>query len=108
MLGEVITNDRSVTTPTNVSGLTSGVRGVAMGWFHTCALLENGSIQCWGDNWNGQLGNGVAPASSTPLTVVLGPRQQETEEGGYREPVYWYLKSPPTFLPHWMSPPSQV
>ena len=69
----------------NLSGLTSGVRGIAMGRFHACAVLENGSVQCWGANSNGQLGNGAGPDSSTPLTVVLGPRREETETGGYRE-----------------------
>ena len=31
---------------------------VATGGMHTCALLDNGSIKCWGDNSLGQLGQG--------------------------------------------------
>ena len=27
---------------------------VSVGFYHTCALLNNGNIQCWGDNDDGQ------------------------------------------------------
>jgi alpha-tubulin suppressor-like RCC1 family protein len=31
---------------------------LAVGSVHTCALLDDGSVKCWGDNENGQLGLG--------------------------------------------------
>ncbi|HMJ11752.1 MAG TPA: choice-of-anchor D domain-containing protein [Polyangiaceae bacterium] len=31
---------------------------VAAGWFHSCALLDTGSIRCWGVNTDGELGYG--------------------------------------------------
>ena len=38
---------------------------------HTCAILESGSLQCWGDNSHGQLGNGaIGNQASAPGPVV--------------------------------------
>ena len=34
------------------------VRAVSAGWAHSCALLDDGSIRCWGNNASGQLGVG--------------------------------------------------
>lgn len=36
----------------------TGVRDVAAGGAHTCALHDNGTVRCWGDNRFGQLGQG--------------------------------------------------
>lgn len=44
---------------------------VATGQFHSCALLLDGSVMCWGKNSSGQLGDGTGIASSTPVQVLL-------------------------------------
>ena len=35
------------------------VADIAAGAFHTCAVLDTGSVRCWGDNGDGQLGYGM-------------------------------------------------
>lgn len=48
--------------------------GLAAGEGHTCALLENGQVFCWGSNQYGQLGKGVATEMSIhePTQVRMG------------------------------------
>jgi alpha-tubulin suppressor-like RCC1 family protein len=55
--------------PVTVSGITSASAVTASGTAHTCALLHGGSVQCWGLNSSGQLGNGTAVDSSVPVIV---------------------------------------
>lgn len=56
--------------PVDVSGLGSGVRMVTVGIAHSCAAMLNGSVQCWGWNRSGQLGDGTVVLRSAPVTVV--------------------------------------
>ena len=43
---------------TTQSGPLTGVRQLALGAVHACALLNNGQLRCWGFNDVGQLGDG--------------------------------------------------
>jgi len=55
--------------PTAVYGLDSGVTSVSSGDRHTCAIPSDGSLQCWGDNLRGQLGDGTRVTKLVPRTV---------------------------------------
>lgn len=64
-------------SPTTVSGITNA-RKLALGSYHSCALLADDTVSCWGNNNNGLLGHdpskdlGVqfAPKPVTGLTNV--------------------------------------
>jgi alpha-tubulin suppressor-like RCC1 family protein len=57
-------------TPVAVSGLSARPTAVTTGWDNACALLPGGSVECWGYNLNGALGDGTTNNSSTPVPVV--------------------------------------
>lgn len=59
-------------SPTAITlGDQTSVLQVAVGGDFTCALLEDGSVRCWGTNTSGQLGYGDIDARNTiPMTAV--------------------------------------
>ncbi len=71
--------DDSVTpdflTPQAIPSL-AGATALGAGRYHSCALMAGGSVQCWGEGYWGQLGNGAqgtgsgqnAPVSVSGLT----------------------------------------
>ncbi len=54
--------------PVPVFGI-SGATSISVGVDYACAVLSSGSIDCWGDNEIGQLGNGTTENSSRPVRV---------------------------------------
>ena len=55
-LGDVAPADQDPLTPRTAVGLSAGVSQVHVGAEHSCAILDNGMVQCWGSNRYGQLG----------------------------------------------------
>jgi alpha-tubulin suppressor-like RCC1 family protein len=54
-----IGDDETVYSAGNVDlGAGVTVKDLALGTFHTCALLTTGAVRCWGNSGNGQLGYG--------------------------------------------------
>ena len=79
-------------TPSSVGDVSIGGKAVHVtaGNTHTCALLEGGSVRCWGFNHDGQLGNDWATGSigDDELPVVapvvdIGGDVQQIDAGGF-------------------------
>ena len=71
-LGDGTYSDRYVPAP--MLGFGPGVNAelLSSGYYHTCALLSDQSISCWGSNEYGQIGNGEIDGTmgiSTPYSV---------------------------------------
>jgi alpha-tubulin suppressor-like RCC1 family protein len=68
-------------TPVGVSMITNAT-GVSLAWYHNCALLDDGTISCWGDGTFGALGmadrmdrpapSGLVRGLAGPATAVRG------------------------------------
>jgi alpha-tubulin suppressor-like RCC1 family protein len=71
--------------PTQVPNLTDIV-SVKVGYGHTLALRQNGTILAWGDNYNGALGNGFrgdAYDSNVPVAVTTLTNVKQIAAGGF-------------------------
>lgn len=76
------TSDAIVEVPTRVPNLVEGpYQALALGARHSCVLAEDGRVQCWGDNAQGQVGPD-APAGFGAHTLELdGERVYAIEIG---------------------------
>lgn len=66
-LGDGTTTDQR--HPVDVVGLSRGVRQIAGGDNHACALTSGGAVKCWGFNPWGQLGIGTTAQRHRPTPV---------------------------------------
>jgi alpha-tubulin suppressor-like RCC1 family protein len=65
-VGDGTTTNRG--TPTQVSGLTSGVTAISAGSDIICAVVS-GAAKCWGLNTGGQIGDGTTTTRPIPTQV---------------------------------------
>ena len=56
--------------PVTVVGINTAVAVTASDGYHSCAVLQDGTVRCWGDNVSGQLGDGSRTTAVTPVAVV--------------------------------------
>jgi len=56
--------------PVTVVGINTAVGVTASDGYHSCAVLQDGRVRCWGDNVSGQLGDGSHTRSSVPVTTA--------------------------------------
>ena len=55
----------------------TGISQLTAGSYHTCALLTNGTVTCWGNGVYGQLGNGAGTSSNIQVPVTWVPQLVE-------------------------------
>jgi alpha-tubulin suppressor-like RCC1 family protein len=53
-----------------VSGL-NNVKSVTSSFHYNCALINDGTVKCWGANSSGQLGDGTTTSSNLPVSVLI-------------------------------------
>lgn len=70
-LGNGTTSSSTLAAPGSTVAL-SNVSKLAVGGMHTCALLNDQTIRCWGENSSGQLGDGTTTNRSAPVAVSGG------------------------------------
>lgn len=64
------TSSTNSATPIDVAGLGAGVKAIAVGDLHSCAVTAAGGVKCWGNNEYGQLGNDSNEATNTAVDVI--------------------------------------
>jgi alpha-tubulin suppressor-like RCC1 family protein len=72
-LGNGATSTTATTTAAAPQGLGSNVAYLGAGFDHACVIMASGGVKCWGNNANGELGNGTTTSSSSPVDVVGFP-----------------------------------
>jgi len=75
-------DDESVTANPNVDLGGHTATAITSGRDHSCAILDDGNVSCWGANNVGQLGLGTTPANPG-ATVDLGGRMAVAIAAGY-------------------------
>jgi len=66
--------------PSRVGGLT-GVAEIAVGAYHACARMIDGSVYCWGDDAYGQRTGAAGSPASTPIRVPFVDDVDELQVG---------------------------
>jgi alpha-tubulin suppressor-like RCC1 family protein len=82
-LGDGSYTNRSA--PVQVSGVLSNVVQVSAGWKHAVALTAGGAVWTWGDNTEGEIGNGATSTTGISVPVqVAGINNAIAVSGGDR------------------------
>ena len=73
-------------TATTLPELT-GATGIAGGRGHTCAVVTEGRVLCWGSNAAGELGTGSTARQLAPVQVTGLTKMTAVTVGGDRKSV---------------------
>jgi alpha-tubulin suppressor-like RCC1 family protein len=69
-LGLGVSSPANVATPVELSGLSGRVTEISAGCATSAALLADGTVDMWGNNSQGQLGNGTKTTAWVPTPVA--------------------------------------
>ncbi len=69
-LGNGSFNNAQVATLVTLPGGVTGFTSISAGASHTCGVTSTGALYCWGDNTNGQLGDGSGSDQNLPVLVT--------------------------------------
>ena len=69
--GDPDKDSEGLPTPTPTASLGEGRTAISIsaGRIHTCALLDDGSVSCWGDNYDGQVGDNSTTNRYVPTPI---------------------------------------
>ncbi len=74
----------SSNTPVSVTGVASAAVAISSGNITTCITLATGAVQCWGDNTNGEVGDGTnSGRSSATATSGISSGAISTDVDGH-------------------------
>lgn len=73
-LGDGSFTDSNLPTAVDVSGVLTGkkISFATSGYYYNLSIDTDGKLYSWGDNGDGQLGNGASSNSNTPILVNFG------------------------------------
>ncbi|MGB1468236.1 MAG: RCC1 repeat-containing protein, partial [Candidatus Thalassarchaeaceae archaeon] len=69
-VGDGTTTERHTPTQTSSLGVGRTATAIALGSGHSCVILDDGAVSCWGANNGGSLGDGTTISKNTPTLVV--------------------------------------
>jgi len=85
-LGNTSDRETPALTPVNL-GAGRTAAAVAVGSGHVCAILDDGTVKCWGENFNGKLGTGdtvdLKAPRATPIDLGAGRTATRISGGSY-------------------------
>lgn len=81
-LGVPATQLTQSATPQIIGGL-SNIKALVSGYNFVCALTQGSTVQCWGDNQSGQLGNASTIDSAAPVAAGSLSGVQALAAGAY-------------------------